>query len=105
MLKLNRVKWYNKLIIGGVLLVALANPLSLVFIADGTDIAIVWLGQLVQLAFTYAVDFSPYIIGIGAVAIVLGFGASLGAKEKKTNYKLEKLKHKKTAKGGEFIGA
>lgn len=94
MKKLNKIKLHTKLITAGAIFVAVGNPLSLVFIADGADIAVLWLGQIIQLLFMYAVQGSIYFVLGGLLILVLGIGMKLGSDTTKATKKL------KTATGG-----
>jgi len=102
--KLRNIKWYNKLMIAGVLIIAVGNSLSLILISSGIDIAVIAFGNLLQAGLSASIDYSLYIVGVGAVAIILGGGAYLGAREKKSTAKYKHLKTKNT-KTPEYLEA
>lgn len=93
---LRNIKWYTKLIMAGVLIIAVGNPLSLIFISSGIDLAVIAFGDLLQASVALSIDYSVYIVGIGAVAVILGGGAYLGSREKTTAAKYKSLGHKNT---------
>lgn len=94
MKKLNKIEWYKWLVMVGVLLVITGNPLSLAFIADGVDIAILWLKDIVEAMFFYINKGSFYIMGAGLILATLGAGVMLGVDKERST---KKLKTKKTS--------
>lgn len=94
MKKLN-VTTHTKLITGGAILLLVGNPLSLAFLADGAEIAMMWLNELVQLAFVYAVEYSWVFVGLAVVLIVFGAGLKMGSDNKKYTKKLKSIKTSK----------
>jgi len=96
MKRLRNIKWYTKLIVAGVLIIAVGNPLSLIFISSGIDLAVIAFGDLLQAGVVLGIDYSLYIVGVGVVAIILGGGAYLGSREKTTTAKYKSLKNKNT---------
>ena len=96
MKRLRNIKWYTKLIVAGLLLIAVGNPLSLIFISSGIDLAVIAFGDLLQAGVVASIHYSLYIVGVGAVAIILGGGAYLGSREKTTTAKYKNLKHRST---------
>ena len=87
----------------GSLLLLVGNPLSLLFIADGINIAFLALADLVEAVFRLSVDYSPIFMAIGAVAIVLGIGMAWGKAQANQTKKLKKMKSQPTAKAGKFM--
>lgn len=102
-MKLKNLEWYKKLIIVGVLLVGVFNPLSLIFITSGIDIAVMALSDALQAGLMFTMEYFYVPVGIGALAIVLGIGVHLGAREKQQVTKLKSLKNKKTESAGKFL--
>lgn len=101
--KLTNLAWYNKLMAAGVLLIVVLNPLSLILLSSGIDLAVAFIGDLLQAGFEFGAEYAIYPMGIGAVALLVGFGASLGANSKANSKKLKTMKKKPTQKAGEYL--
>ena len=103
MKNIKNIKWYNKLIIIGSLLLLTINPLSLIFISSGIEIAVQMIGNALQSGITIAIEYIYIPMGLGAVLIFLGIGASMGANEKNNIAKLKSMKNKPTNKAGKYL--
>lgn len=102
---MKRIKWYNKLIILGGLIILMGNPLSLSFMADGVNVAVLFVADAIEFVFRQLIDFTLTIIGIGVMVLVLGVGARLGAEDKIKTAKLKKSKGSKDGMKYEIAGA
>lgn len=102
-MKFKQLEWYKKLIIVGVLLIGVFNPLSLIFITSGIDVAVMALSDALQAGLIFTMGYFYVPVGIGALSIVLGIGVHLGARENQKVAKLKSLKNKKTESAGKYL--
>lgn len=103
--KVKNMEWFYKLIVIGLLLIVVLNPLSLILISSGIDLAVQFIGNSLQTGVEYATEYALYPMGLGAVLILLGGGAYLGQRERSNTAKLKSMKKKPSQKAGEYLSA
>lgn len=90
---LNKIKWYDWLIIAGIAIILLINPLIGQYIIKGIILAYEQLLLITDLTMT-----------VGLTLVVVGFIASKVQTKKAYNYKLKAMKNTKTSKAGKYEG-
>ncbi len=101
--RIKNMQWHTKLILLGLALILLLNPLSLIVLSSGIDITVVFIGDMLQQAIEFGTEYTLYPMGLGALLMVLGGGMYLGAREKNEVKRLESLKTRPTLKAGKPI--